>query len=453
MEITGHSGNMYKTGVLMISMELNQWVSVQEQLSKNFLRQSISATHLSHTRPGFSQTVFPLKGSVLASPVSALWNPEPDYFYHWVRDSAIVMNCVVEIARNEKDAAERTEWCRHIEDYVGFSLDCNRKATRISQNPLISGTAADLQKYLRTGESLSAVNDQTVFMEPRFNPDGTVDCFRWARPQYDGPALRALFAINYLKFCAEEKRDEPEGILALLHGDLSFTMEYADKPCVGPWEVPEDVDQHYFTSLVQLGALHHGMPYMDAGDRTEAFQTAEIIRRNLDLHLDAQDGSYKSMRNLPSSFDASQFMAALHADLPFARHSLTDDRLLKTVRKMEDYFSKEYKVNHGQPVPVIGRSAEDAYFGNNPWYPTSLSLAEFYYKRAALVSQNSREEFQKGEALMMHLRANIPDDGSLSEQFDRAGGGKPVSARHLTWSYPAFIMAAKARNDCGFPVS
>lgn len=431
----------------METRELDHWVSAQETLSKNFLRQSISATHLSHARPGFSQTVFPARGSVLASPVSALWNPEPDYFYHWVRDSAIVMNCIVEIARAEKDVAARDEWCGYIEDYVAFSLDCNRKAAGVTQNPLIPGTAADLQKYLRSAESLSAVNENTVLMEPRFNPDGTVDCFRWARPQYDGPALRALFSINYLKFCAEVKRDEPEGIRTLLDGDLSFTVEHADKPCVGPWEEPNDIDQHYFTSLVQLGALHHGAAYMMDKDRAEAIQAADMIRRNLDLHLDAQDGSYKSMRHLPSSFDASQFMAAVHADLPFGRHSLTDDHLLNTVRKMENYFSKEYAVNHGQRAPVIGRSAEDAYFGNNPWYPTSLSLAEFYYKRAALLPQRSAVEFQKGDALMMHLRANIPEDGALSEQFDRAGGGKPVSARHLTWSYAAFAMAAKARRE------
>ena len=34
--------------------------------------------------------------------------------------------------------------------------------------------------------------------EPRFNPDGTIDILQWARPQYDGPALRALACLRYL---------------------------------------------------------------------------------------------------------------------------------------------------------------------------------------------------------------------------------------------------------------
>ena len=228
-------------------------------------------------------------------------------------------------------------------------------------------------------------------MEPRFNPDGTVDCFRWARPQYDGPALRALFAINYLKHCAEERREEPEGIRHLLKGDLSFTMEYADKPCIGPWEEPNDMDQHYFTSLVQLGALHHGIPYFPDGDRTEAIQKADMIRRNLDLHLNAQDASYNSMRNLPSSFDASQFMAAMHADLPFERHTLADDRLLKTVWKTEAYFSKEYAVNHGCAVPVIGRNAEDIYFGSNPW---TIFKPLFCHKQRTVAVNHNRTDKQ-----------------------------------------------------------
>jgi glucoamylase len=37
-----------------------------------------------------------------------------------------------------------------------------------------------------------------------------------------------------------------------------------------------------------------------------------------------------------------------------------------------------------------------------------------------------------------------PDDGALSEQVDRVTG-RQTSARHLTWSYAAFVNAACLR--------
>ncbi len=41
-------------------------------------------------RPGFGQRVVPAPGSVLASPVPAAYDPDPDYFFHWFRDAAVV---------------------------------------------------------------------------------------------------------------------------------------------------------------------------------------------------------------------------------------------------------------------------------------------------------------------------------------------------------------------------
>jgi glucoamylase len=45
---------------------------------------------------------------------------------------------------------------------------------------------------------------------------------------------------------------------------------------------------------------------------------------------------------------------------------------------------------------------------------------------------------------MATVRALTPADGSLSEQVDRATGA-PTSARHLTWSYAAFVDSARLR--------
>jgi glucoamylase len=44
------------------------------------------------------------------------------------------------------------------------------------------------------------------------------------------------------------------------------------------------------------------------------------------------------------------------------------------------------------------------------------------------------------------VRTFSPPSGDLSEQFDQKSGAQS-SARHLAWSYAAFISAVVARRD------
>jgi GH15 family glucan-1,4-alpha-glucosidase len=50
----------------------------------------------------------------------------------------------------------------------------------------------------------------------------------------------------------------------------------------------------------------------------------------------------------------------------------------------------------------------------------------------------------RGDAFMATVRDLTPADGALSEQVDRASGAQ-TSARHLTWSYAAFVSTARLR--------
>ena len=101
--------------------DLEDWIDRQFQRSAMALSQAISATHLTRLREPFRQTVVPAKGSVLASPVIGDWNPEPDYFFHWVRDSAIAMKAVAELMHSAPIEDEREHWRQSFNDYVEFS--------------------------------------------------------------------------------------------------------------------------------------------------------------------------------------------------------------------------------------------------------------------------------------------------------------------------------------------
>ena len=51
---------------------------------------------------------------------------------------------------------------------------------------------------------------------------------------------------------------------------------------------------------------------------------------------------------------------------------------------------------------------------------------------------------ERGDAYLETVRAFTPESGDLSEQFDQTSGAQ-TSARHLAWSYAAFLTAVAAR--------
>src|SRR3546814_7671953 len=53
-----------------------------------------SRVELVKSRPGFAQNIRPRAGSIIASPVLASYDPDPDYFFHWYRDSAVVIDAL-----------------------------------------------------------------------------------------------------------------------------------------------------------------------------------------------------------------------------------------------------------------------------------------------------------------------------------------------------------------------
>src|SRR3974377_31899 len=73
---------------------LEEWIAAETRVAATRHLAAISATHLLMERPGFGQRIVPRPGSVLASPVVAHYDPDPGYFFHWFRDSAIVIDAL-----------------------------------------------------------------------------------------------------------------------------------------------------------------------------------------------------------------------------------------------------------------------------------------------------------------------------------------------------------------------
>jgi glucoamylase len=408
------------------------------------MERAISATQLTRLRDNFAQTIVPARGSVLASPAIADWNPEPDYFFHWVRDSAIVMSVVANLMEDASDVGERERWTRHFEDFIAFSL---RLTGLEGRSALVSlreeRIRPEVRKYLRDEHELRALSGDALLGEPRFNADGTLDIFRWSRPQFDGPALRALACLRFLAAGGNESGE----INTLLQRDLDFTARYTDECCIGPWEEGDENAQHYHVGVVQLGALVHGRGRIDEDKRSAA---EARLRERLQLHWSAQHGVYVAILPPKSDqrddlIDAASLLAVLDADLADGPHSIADVRVWTTLDALERLFAQIFPINAGRTAPALGRSRGDRYFKGGAWYPTTLAAASLCYRRALREPASRAQMLARGDAYMQTVRDLTPPDGRLSEQVDRATGA-PISARDLTWSYAAFIAAARLRD-------
>lgn len=434
--------------ILTDTANLNGWIARQAACSAAAMERAISVLHLTRRREAFAQIVVPAAGSVLASPVIADWDPEPDYFFHWVRDSAIVMRTVAELMEDAPTDPERRRWRRHFEDFVRFSLALSslNGAQFLEHSRHRQTTRPGARKFLRRDAEIRALAGDKLLGEPRFNPDGTIDILRWSRPQYDGPALRALACLRYLAAGGPQT----EELVLLLCQDLGFTLRHAGRRCIGPWEEAGQNVHHYYVALVQLGGLVHGRDW--AGDAAGRWRAAEQrLRGGLDQHWSEAHQVYAAMRPATAEsaddiVDAAILLAVLDADLPEGPHSVQDPRVHATQAAIERLFARELPINHRPPgqAPALGRFRGDRYFGGGAWYVTTLAAAALSYRLARCPGQDRAALVRRGDAFMARVRALTPEDGALSEQVDRATGA-PASARHLTWSYAAFVSTARLR--------
>lgn len=438
------------------------WLEPQLRHSASAMLSSISPVSIVKHRPGFGQTVRPIAGAIVASPVLAGYDPDPDYFFHWFRDSAVVIDALRLLYADRRIGDEALQ---HLRDFTRFSLALNRLDGRAAA--AVQGrracVAPDFLQYLREDLELASAYGDAVAAETRVNPDGTLDVARWARPQHDGPPLRAL---ALLRWAAGGHLDAPllAEVCALIRFDLDFTLRHWREPSYDIWE--EESGHHYYTLRVSAAALAEGAAWLQGlGDTAQA--QAQRCREESQAVLGVLDGYwveegvdkrgathgyYRSRvladgRSSPKALDIAVILSAIHSLGTEATHSVADPRMQATLARLEALFDAAYPINHGRAAgrgPAMGRYAGDVYYSGGAYYFSTLGAAEFCFRAAALGGGDARHWFERGDAYLATVRAYTPASGDLSEQFDQRSGAQ-TSAKHLAWSYAAFISCVSAR--------
>jgi len=429
---------------------LESWLEGELCVAAHAMLRSVSATGLTRRRPGFGQVITPRPGSVVASREFGDYDPEPDYFFHWLRDSALVMDALRELMLA---GIVSDEGHAHFADFIRFSLslgDIDGPKAR----PDPKAVSPTHRQFLRPAVEFEQAVGEHLLAEARYNPDGTLDIIRWARPQLDGPALRALSLMRYWPLCPRHD-GETKGLLQkLIRQDLTFVARHWREASYDLWE--EELGGHYYTRLVHLGALVHGMRWLRSdGAIAEAARAEDAIgalTASLDAHWSDRIGTYRARSDSPDGApgkdpDIAIILGVVHADLPDGAHSVMDPKVLASLHLIERTFAADLAINRQGGIaeaPALGRFPGDVYYGGGAWYVATLAAAEFHFRLAARAVSGAAVLFARGDAFLDAVKRFTPVSGELSEQFDRERG-EQTSARNLAWSYAAFITACRAR--------
>lgn len=475
----------------MTDPQFELWVAQQSNYSFQYILENIggvlSILDKSEVAPGV----------VIASPLKE----HPNYFYNWIRDSALTLRSVIYYL---DDGAEHLRHAEELRAVVEQYMEINYELQRLS-NP-----SGDFDDNTRSGLG-----------EPKFMPDASVFKENWGRPQSDGPGLRVLTISNYIAYLKKYKLDFSNNFLGntsnvyygIVRPDLEYIMANWKKDSFDLWEEINSV--HLFNALTQLRALKDGHKLAKhVGDSLEFLNLLETSFNELKNYiLDSNTGftqfSLPYLVETPSlvqqrkraGLDAATLLASLHAHnleygntdvIPF---DVEDGHVLSTISAMVADMKYRYPINHDkirlpQSIGVaLGRYPEDIYDGygtseGNPWFISTATAAEVLYKwifkalklneDIVLTSEHEHffapffpddkfttsktivygseefgtllvQMFNYSDSFLQVIQAHVDSvSGKMLEQFNKYHGFMQ-GAESLTWSYSAFYNSVRWR--------
>ncbi|KAG2208697.1 hypothetical protein INT47_007796 [Mucor saturninus] len=428
---------------------ITDWIKNQESVSRFAMLRNINPS-----------------GAAAGFIAASLSTANPDYYYSWTRDSALVSY----VMANDYNTtlSGNTTIVKLLKDYVTYSI--NAQSTSTACNCL---------------------------GEPKFNPDGSSYTGAWGRPQNDGPAERAssfiLIADSYLKQTADAAY--VTGTLKpAIFKDLDYVVNTWSNGCFDLWEEVNGV--HFYTLMVMRKGLVRGANFASRnGDSTRAStytNAANAIKTKIDTFWNSSNNYVTVSQSVTggvskAGFDSATLIAANSGSVQDGFYTPGSDKILATAVAVESKFASLYAVNTngGGRGTAIGRYPEDTYNGNgnsqgNPWYLATSAYAELYYRaikewtlagsvKVTSISLSFFKKFDSAAAVGTVYTVDTPafrtmtqnvalaadnflatvkyyalTNGSMPEQYNR-NNGSPTGARDLTWSHAALISAARAK--------
>jgi glucoamylase len=291
---------------------------------------------------------------------------------------------------------------------------------------------ASLQSDIQhTSNPSGTYDDLSGLGEPKFHVDGKPFTGSWGRPQRDGPALRALTLMHYLReynashpalWTSEASEDffgpfytaemPPRSVIK---ADLEYVSHFWNQSGFDLWEEVEGL--HFFNLMVSARSLREGSKlarsFQDNGAAEWYEEQAGYIETLLSKFWNPTKGHLvETLWSKRSGLDCGLLLGSLHAlpadgsedeavYPPWSDEMLVS--LLALTRDQRDRFPINSTPSEDEDDDVveensfagtgIGRYPEDVYDGygtsnrgGNPWFLCTSSAAEILYRTASHVS-------------------------------------------------------------------
>jgi glucoamylase len=395
---------------------------------------------------------FSRPGCIIAAPSYPAATPgvDQDYVFNWTRDAAIAAMEIAAAATPTRPGSG----VQALIDYVTFAKTCQDNAT-----PTLAHACYTIEGYSRP----------------------------WTE-QSDGPALQT---VALLQAFPQLEQPSQAAAVEIIGKNLDFILAHYTEPTFNLWE--EHSGYSFFARAAQLRALRAiaantlGIAVPDGtSDAIGWLEHALQGHWNGTCYLSVLAPSDAGPVPVTGGYDPNIdiVMAAVYGGIAF-----TDTRLLATAAQLRFQWADAsspvaYPVNVTDAAlgmgPLLGRYPGDTYDGDvrepvpggHPWALCTANFAELYYQLAGEVARTqsvphdelSSEFFSQvgigpdttpdqavvlldnaADAMLQSIIYHS-DDLELSEQFDGTSGYEK-SVRDLTWSYAAFLSAARAKTN------
>lgn len=291
------------------------------------------------------------------------------------------------------------------------------------------------QTIQHTSNPSGTFDDLSGLGEPKFEIDGTPFTGSWGRPQRDGPALRALTLIHYLReynashptlwtssqaddfFAPFYEASMPP--TSVIKADLEYVSHFWNQSGFDLWEEVEGL--HFFTLMVSARSLREGSQlartFGDLGAADWYTLQAGYIENLLSKFWNKQKGHLvETLWSKRSGLDCGLLLGSLHAlpaddSVENAVYPPWSDEILVSLLALTRDQRDRFPIN-SNPTSLddfeddgdeeqafegvgLGRYPEDTYNGytsthhGNPWFLCTSSAAEILYRTASYISTSS----------------------------------------------------------------
>lgn len=249
----------------------------------------------------------------------------------------------------------------------------------------LDGLETHIQDYISSQAVLQNVSnpsgrlsDGSGLGEPKFEVNFNPYSGGWGRPQRDGPALRAITMLTYIRQLIQQGKQSVASnlIWPVVANDLTYVAQYWNHTGFDLWE---EIDgSSFFTTAVQHRAMVEGSAIAQALGKPHAGYDAvapEILCLLQSYWNESAIISNINVNNGRSGIDLNSVLTSIHTFDPAAgcddsTFQPCSSKALANHKVYVDSFRSIYGINAGLgpgKAANVGRYAEDVYQGGNPW--------------------------------------------------------------------------------------